>query len=425
MITAVALIEKSFTIKFTVDVPVEIAEDGGLTMASGLREASLDSTWPAKKICWQNNPTHHSIGISLSYALPIISEVFIIGSPRTTAARTYHRIVPRTSTIEIPWSGIAPLFGRNDFKLEVWISGCDSSKWDADKATNVRMPTTRGFAQFAMMQGVLEKPDDHDVAFHFPSGQRLYADRAILQRESPYFHTMFRSGFQESNERVAMALKTQPSNTLGGLDPDSDRESDMDEDENKDEGEGEGMENGSSRSDEDTLEPLPKKQRFSQVPAEEEPDMRVVSISDASYRTLRALLYYIYTEHIVFAPLSFPTPHRSDAIQAYLQLYPSHPVPVSCKSIYALAHKYEMPKLESVALEHFHACLTTSNVMAELLSPFCRVYEQPNFKAMMFAAVHWRELKGNKEWAEATEKAMASHDPHFVYVSAKILNWQF
>lgn len=88
----------------------------------------------------------------------------------------------------------------------------------------------------------------------------------------------------------------------------------------------------------------------------------VMNINETSFNTFRAFLYYLYTGFISFAPLtsSFqsttPSPnvsleqHRLEARNAlvgeYMRKHPNRPVPVSPKSIYAVALKYELPALE-------------------------------------------------------------------------------
>ena len=89
----------------------------------------------------------------------------------------------------------------------------------------------------------------------------------------------------------------------------------------------------------------------------------VMNVNETSYNTFRAFLYYLYTGFISFAPLtsSFQIPtsdiaptemerRRLDARNAmvgdYMRKYRNRPVPVSPKSIFAVAKKYELPVLE-------------------------------------------------------------------------------
>lgn len=62
---------------------------------------------------------------------------------------------------------------------------------------DIYSPSTAQFITLVKTAGKLDKPDYHDVAFHFPGGQRLYADRFIPQREaaSSYFRSLFHTKF--------------------------------------------------------------------------------------------------------------------------------------------------------------------------------------------------------------------------------------
>jgi len=89
-----------------------------------------------------------------------------------------------------------------------------------------------------------------------------------------------------------------------------------------------------------------------------------------SFRTFRAVLYYLYTGFISFAPLtsSFRAPTKNGrsrssitdlsnlaeyrhlarelVVKEYMRKYSNRPSPVSPKSVYALAKKYDLHALE-------------------------------------------------------------------------------
>jgi len=264
-------------------------------------------------------------------------------------------------------------------------------------------------------------PNNHDVVFHFSDGQRLYADRSVLQRESPYFRTMFRSGFQESGSSgAATASKSQSSAPF----PDSDAESD----EENDEPSSRTLEDSPqpAESESEKAEPSPKTRKVLPPPAQEEANMSRILVSDASYRTMRAILYYIYSDYIVFAPLSSfaqtTEDYRKSMVQAYLQINPTYPAPVSSKSVYAVAYKYEISVLQVAALSHFQLHITKGNVLTELFGVFCRLYEQPKTLAIQFAIDNWRSLKETEEWEDIVERAKANPDFHYVEVTSRILS---
>jgi len=152
--------------------------------------------------------------------------------------------------------------------------------------------------------------------------------------------------------------------------------------------------------------------------------MYTICISDASYRTIRAVLYYLYTEYIVFAPPSSyysSKQSRTDTIQGYLRRDPMCPVPVSPKSVYAVAHKYEIPVLQALALDHFDRHITHANVFTELFGTTCRLYTEPREKVIAFAVRNWRSLCERKEWKETVEEAKSKPDGYFIEIMSRFL----
>ena len=79
-----------------------------------------------------------------------------------------------------------------------------------------------------------------------------------------------------------------------------------------------------------------------------------IIMSEPSFHTFRAFLYYLATNQIAFAPItssfagvSAPPPDDESNAASVV------PLPVSPKSIYRLAHKLELPALQKLALTSF------------------------------------------------------------------------
>ncbi|KDQ07422.1 hypothetical protein BOTBODRAFT_60007 [Botryobasidium botryosum FD-172 SS1] len=345
---------------------------------------------------------------------PVSTSLHISGCPTDISKPTIHLLSHNAApTFCIPWADMSQIISSDNLNVEILIV---ISQWDGwhEVSRGIHTPSIRNFAAFARLLGALDAPENHDVAFHFPRGKRLYADRNVLQRESPYFRTMFRSGFQESGEHEPAA----PSRKCVIPFEDSDEDSDAEDD---------GVKGCSPGELPEAAPSIPSPTGGVDLPPVHERSMSKIYVSDASYRTMRAVLYYIYSDHIAFAPLRslplLPSGNtRETVIQAYLKTNPVYPTPVSSKSVYALAHKYEISALQVVALHHYKLQITKSNVFTELFSAFCRLYEQPKTLAIEFAINNWGTLKDTSEWRKVVEEAKINPDFHYVEVTSRILN---
>ncbi|KDQ06908.1 hypothetical protein BOTBODRAFT_60362 [Botryobasidium botryosum FD-172 SS1] len=427
------LVERSFTAKWRVTVPAVVESTGAISMVA--RKVTADVPSSGITLVWKNVPSSSSVYISLLSGGPQLSDL-VIAPTSGNDGPNITRTGVRKKKFIISWSSLLKLLSPGNTTVDVWVSGSESDNWHGGRY-NIRAPSSRNFFAFEKLAGTLDQPGHHDVSFHFPGGRQLWADRAILRQKSPYYDTMFSSGLQESSHGEA-GTPESPYHPLPGLEPDSDVDAasgdELDPSEagpasDSDQAAG-SMQPGqadSAGSRPDQSAPPLKKRKRSSSPTKVDSDICHIFVRDATYKTFRALLYYIYSDYIVFAPLSSlfeDQVDREKVIQTYVTPNPAYPVPVSCKSIYALAHKYELRALESAALEQFQYCLNSANVMVELLGPFCRIYRTPKELALKFVADHWKEVKGCDEWAIASEKAMTTFDPHFTEISCKILEKQ-
>ncbi|KAI5474178.1 BTB/POZ-like domain containing protein [Pseudohyphozyma bogoriensis] len=139
---------------------------------------------------------------------------------------------------------------------------------------------------------------------------------------------------------------------------------------------------------------------------------RQVRITSALYSTYRAVLVWLHTGHITFAPLSSsfhpslsPTTTRLEALKSSSLASPSLPIPVSPKSIYRLAHLIDLPSLASLALTELETQLSVTNVAFELFGSTSEVYEQVRKVEMEFVVRHWGEVKRSRGM-EVVERRM-------------------
>ncbi|KAG2035563.1 hypothetical protein BDR03DRAFT_1012422 [Suillus americanus] len=89
---------------------------------------------------------------------------------------------------------------------------------------------------------------------------------------------------------------------------------------------------------------------------------RRVLVTDAAFKTWQVLLYYLYTDEIIFAPL------RSQASPTTENSKLHEPPLCSPKSMYRLACKIKHDELQTKALAAIRSSLTAHNVLQELSS---------------------------------------------------------
>ncbi|GAA6064057.1 hypothetical protein JCM10212_006793 [Sporobolomyces blumeae] len=155
-----------------------------------------------------------------------------------------------------------------------------------------------------------------------------------------------------------------------------------------------------------------------------------VVVTDASYSTFRALLYYLYSNQISFSPLASTYYAAKDrALQADVPfnflsreqfilahsppttLIPSQFVsgtggpgaggtgesqkvgPASAKAIYRLADKMGLDELKALAFRHVVSSLTSRNVVYEAFGSFSMRFDEVKRVEVAFLLEHWNEVR--------------------------------
>jgi hypothetical protein len=170
-----------------------------------------------------------------------------------------------------------------------------------------------------------------------------------------------------------------------------------------------------------------------------EPDRRKrrkVNVLDSAYLTFKALLFFLYTDTVEFAPLtsSFlpaditvandygntsissaagtetgrgsnkPTGNfakemakahrkRRATIEHYRERNPDKPTPCSAKAMYRLADKLDIPDLKRRAQDHIQMSLTVHNIVWEVFSGFNTQYPEIRRMETDFLLKHWPQVK--------------------------------
>jgi len=155
--------------------------------------------------------------------------------------------------------------------------------------------------------------------------------------------------------------------------------------------------------------------------------MTVIEVTDAAYTTFKALLYFLYTDSISFAPLSSTyrclkdeametgVPFLYGSRKAYGnamiaraafigsggQSVPSgsavdSSLVCSAKAIYRLADKLNLTELKSRAFEHITRSLTVQNIPMEVFSSFTSAYEEIRKIEVNYMLTHWNEVRDGR-----------------------------
>ncbi|GAA5863334.1 hypothetical protein JCM1840_007491 [Sporobolomyces johnsonii] len=245
----------------------------------------------------------------------------------------------------------------------------------------------------------------HNVCFEFPrTSRRLWSNEENLRKLSAYYNSLLSPDFAEgsTSSQAVPSSSSLPDYTYD----DSDAETDELE---------LGCKAKSKKGEEqDQHEEQDQKKESGGAP------FKTVTIVDTAYTTYFAVLVWISTGYIRFAPLR--SKFRSDgrgvkqARAAELDKMISQsdselPPPASPKSVYRLAHLLELPDLLQLALDDFKSQLSSTNIAYELYSDVSCCYEAIRDIALEFAAENWKEVSEAEGTREMERRACAGELP--------------
>ncbi|KAK4704554.1 hypothetical protein P7C70_g1659, partial [Phenoliferia sp. Uapishka_3] len=263
----------------------------------------------------------------------------------------------------------------------------DQKTDDSDVEDEASLTPTATIAPNVALRS-LDSPSSCDVRFRFHrngTSAELWANAATLREASPYFESLLSSNFKEG--RRVCILETPVANAL----PSKAGEDDLGEDSDVDD--------------------LPNQRSFAQTPPRH--PVHQIDISSHSYATYRAVLCWIITSHIEFAPLTSTFSDVNKDAKVARKKWISddfvktahHCIAVSPKSVYRLAHFLELPVLQAVALKAIKSNLRVENILIELIGDAATTFEEIREVELKFAAKHWSKIKEHQS-AEALAESM-------------------
>ncbi|GAA6040102.1 hypothetical protein JCM8097_002029 [Rhodosporidiobolus ruineniae] len=173
-----------------------------------------------------------------------------------------------------------------------------------------------------------------------------------------------------------------------------------------------------------------------------------VVVSDAAYSTLRALLFYLYTNTITFSPLAstyyvakdaalsssppvaFPYTSRREYLLAHHPVLPQHqgaggegagPGPCSAKAIYRLADKMGLQELKDRAREHIVKSLTAQNIVYEVFGSFSQRFDEIREVEIAFLLEQWNAVRSSPQMRKVFDYLRTGRFPGFELVWAELV----
>ncbi|KAL0960934.1 hypothetical protein HGRIS_005939 [Hohenbuehelia grisea] len=338
--------------------------------------------------------------------------------------------------------------------------------------------------------GLLDDPSYSDVEFILPRRggvpRKIWASKAILKR-AEYFESMFDSGFAEgslgtsfasidSSEGAEFVLEND-SRQFDDHFEDSDNESDdfLDTESHSDKPiSSANLSRSPSRAEDtpdadieireedstihiDPVKPNPTDaDDVVKAPDEQAragPKKLQVVVKDVAYTTYRAVLYYLYTDTIVFAPLSSsflsstresagtpsssppsvaasaaqgsiavggkPTQNvhtaasRKEWIADWMRSNPGLPTPCSAKAAYRLADRLDLRELKERASQHILKSLTVENIAYEVFCPFAAAFDDIRKVQVNFFLDNWVRIRDSKSMRDVWHEIRSGRHPGF------------
>lgn len=223
----------------------------------------------------------------------------------------------------------------------------------------------------------------NDVKFYFLFVDReIWTSSKILMATSLYFKALFTSGFAEGIASAKTGNVNEPREHRRKKRPFVESDDEADEaDKNA----------NLSSIVSPSASTSTSSSKSSNIPFHE------IIVRESSYTTYSAVIVWVQSQYISFAPLSStfasPVEEHLNHLSTFTQDEPLLPLPSSPKSIYRLAHLLELDNLRYLALESFKNQLTVENPAVELVSDFSRFYYEAQKIVMDFVFDNWEEVK--------------------------------
>uniref|UniRef100_A0A0K3CFX8 2,4-dienoyl-CoA reductase [(3E)-enoyl-CoA-producing] n=2 Tax=Rhodotorula toruloides TaxID=5286 RepID=A0A0K3CFX8_RHOTO len=156
---------------------------------------------------------------------------------------------------------------------------------------------------------------------------------------------------------------------------------------------------------------------------EVEHEYKEIKVTKTAFSTYRAVLAYLRTGHIAFAPLTSKcgievvddeeeTPSRRAQVELAAGEHPNRPYLVSPKSVYRLAHLLDLQNLQASCITILReGGLTETSAPVELFDETCMLHEPWRNVVVDYIARHWAGVKQTAAWKDVEKKLDADEIP--------------
>ncbi|GAA6058222.1 hypothetical protein JCM3770_005023 [Rhodotorula araucariae] len=149
---------------------------------------------------------------------------------------------------------------------------------------------------------------------------------------------------------------------------------------------------------------------------------RQITITQAAYSTYRAVLRYLETDYIRFAPLSSLSAPEAEAPRD--DLNDNLPPCVSPKSVYRLAHLLRLKELQEACLFKLCTALTHTNAAHELFDSASVLYDEWREVILDFVVNHFDDVSKTQSWIDMMERVERDEVPGAAGILVKLVRAQ-
>lgn len=154
-----------------------------------------------------------------------------------------------------------------------------------------------------------------------------------------------------------------------------------------------------------------------------------IDVRETAYSTMSAVLLYLMTGHIEFAPLNSllntlshdNTASRGAILDKHMTKNLTLPPPVSPKSVYRLAHLLQREGLQQLAVDALSTSLTAEAAACELFSPVSIAYTDVRRTILDYVVKNWTQVQATESWKEWRGKVAADEVPGGAAILADLL----
>ncbi|KAG8788640.1 hypothetical protein FRB91_002658 [Serendipita sp. 411] len=252
-----------------------------------------------------------------------------------------------------------------------------------------------------------------------PNVRVISARKDILALRSDYFAKLFAGGLANGgplpSPPVNRGFLSNSYYHYGAEEEDGYGETD---------GGGPGVDTGVSNTN---LNTIPSETQSPIYDSPHHPRKTAIIVNDIPYSTYRALIYYLYTDNVVFAPLASqfmaqqmevkvgsnpigPTT-RLEWLRMWKKENRGHPLPCSAKSMYAVASRFKLAPLKRIAYEFIRKNLTPSNLPFEYFDSFTAAHDDLRNLALQGMVAHWEEVQRTPAMIEVWNRITTGEMP--------------